>query len=244
MFIPRQNPHFYQHQDKVLEKRFSLLCWNIHKENTLPLFQSKLHELQHTHPSDFLLFQEYKMPKYQPHDLKGHSFAMAANIETKSYIYGLLTASSFGFNTKYTELTHQKEFLVSTKKSVLLTSHSFSDGEDLHLLNIHGINFVSSKAFRKELEKIKSILSSCTGAMVVCGDFNNWSKKRINALEDFQKELSLHKAMIEEKHHIKQVFSKPIDHIFYKGIKLIKAEAIDTRKISDHNPIYAAFEQL
>jgi len=169
---------------------------------------------------------------------------MAANIETKSYIYGLLTASSFGFNTKYTELTHQKEFLVSTKKSVLLTSHSFSDGEDLHLLNIHGINFVSSKAFRKELEKIKSILSSCTGAMVVCGDFNNWSKKRINALEDFQKELSLHKAMIEEKHHIKQVFSKPIDHIFYKGIKLIKAEAIDTRKISDHNPIYAAFEQL
>ncbi len=184
------------------------------------------------------------MPKHQSHDLRALSFAMAANIETKRYIYGLMTASYSGFDTKHIALTHQKEFLISTRKSTLLTSHSFSNGEPLHLLNMHGINFVSSKIFSKELEKIKAILTSCSGALIVSGDFNNWSKNRIKALEEFQAELSLHKAVVQESHHIKHVFSKPIDHIFYRGLKLIKAEAIDTKKVSDHNPIHAVFEQL
>ncbi len=244
MFVPRKNPHFYQHQDKSVDSKFSLICWNIHKENLQPDFKSKLHELLHTHPSDFLLFQEYKMSKHQSHDLSAYSFAMAANIETRRYIYGLMTASYCGFDTKHIALTHQREFLISTRKSTLLTSHSFSNGERFHLLNMHGINFVSSRAFSKELEKIKSILSSCSGALVVSGDFNNWSKKRIKTLEEFQTELALHKAVIEQGHHIKHVFSKPIDHIFYRGLKLIKAEAIDTKSISDHNPIHAVFEQL
>ncbi len=244
MFVPRHNPHFYQHQDKAVKPRFSLLSWNIHKENTRPEFKSKLHELLHTHASDFLLFQEYKMPKHQGNDLGALSFAMAANIETKRYTYGIVTASTFGFDTKHIELTTEKEFLISTRKSTLLTSHSFANGEVLHLLNMHGINFVSSKVFNKELEKIKLILTTCEGAMIVSGDFNNWSKKRVEALEEFQTELSLHKAVIEEAHHIKHVFSKPIDHIFYRGLRLIKAEAIDTRSISDHNPIHATFEQM
>ena len=244
MFVPRQNPHFYQHQSKAVGSTFSLLCWNIHKENLHPLFQSKLHEILRTHPSDFLLFQEYKMPKHQAHGLKALSYAMAANIETKQHIYGLLTASSSGFDTKHIELTLQKEFIISTRKSALLTSHSFSDGETLHLLNIHGINFVSLKAFSKELEKLRSILCVYSGAMIVCGDFNNWSKKRIKVLEGFQKELSLEKAVIENEHHIKQVFFKPIDHIFYRGLKLLRAEAINTKRISDHNPIQATFKRL
>ena len=155
-----------------------------------------------------------------------------------------MTASSFGFDAKHIGLTHQKEFLISTRKSTLLTSHSFSNGEVLHLLNMHGINFVSSKVFEKELEKIKLVLTTYTGAMIVSGDFNNWSKKRIKALEEFQTELSLQKAEIEGGHHIKHVFAKPIDHIFYRDLKLIKAEAIDTKNISDHNPIHATFERL
>lgn len=243
MFIPRQNPYFYQHQNKRVAPRFSLLCWNIHKENLQPIFQSKLHELLHTHPSDFLLFQEYKIAKQKPHDFGGLSYAMAANIETKQYIYGLLTASSFGFTTKHTTLTRQKEFMISTRKSTLLTSHSFADGEPLHLMNMHGINFTSSKAFNKELERVKAMLFGCSGAIIVSGDFNNWNQKRIKALEKFQNDLNLQKAIVEKGHHIKHIFSKPIDHIFYKGLKLIKAEAIDTKEISDHNPIHVTFEK-
>jgi len=244
MLIPRHNPHFYQHQKKPIGKTFSLLCWNIHKENLTPLFHTKLHELLHTNPSDFLLFQEYKMSKHPPKELKEFSYAMAANIETKEHTYGLLTASNCGFDAKQIELSRQKEFIISTRKSTLLTSHSFTDGDILHIVNMHGINFVSSKAFRKEIDKIQSLIENYEGAMIVSGDFNNWSKKRIKMLEEFQRTLSLKKAVIEEEHHIKQVFSKPIDHIYYRDLNLRMAKAIDTKKISDHNPIHAVFEKL
>lgn len=184
------------------------------------------------------------MPKHQPHDLETFSYAMAANIETKQHIYGLLTASHFGFDATQIKRTQQREFVISTRKSMLLTSHTFSDGELLHIVNMHGINFVSHRSFNSELKKIESLLKSYCGAMIVCGDFNNWSKKRIASLNIFTKTLSLNKASIDEKHHVKHVFSKPIDHIFYRGLKLIKAEAIDTKKISDHNPIHAVFEKI
>jgi len=244
MFTPQQDPHLYQHQKKPLAQTFSMLCWNVHKENMHPRFHVQLHQLLLKYPSDFLLFQEYKMPKHLPHGLKDFSYAMAANMETKRHIYGLLTASSFSFESRYIELTHAKELLFSTKKSMLLTSHPFADGDTVHIVNMHGINFVSFKVFSQELVKIKTVLQSCEDKMIVSGDFNNWSKRRIQALEEFRQSLSLEKALVQEEHHIKRVFSKPIDHIFYRGLKLTRAEAIDTKKVSDHNPIHAVFERL
>lgn len=244
MFAPRQEPHFYQHQNSPVTQTFSMLCWNIHKENLHPHFHLQLHQLLLSHPSDFVLFQEYKMPKHLPHELRDFSYAMAANMETRRHIYGLLTASCFDFASKHIELTHKRELLFSTKKSMLLTSHPFSDGKTLHIVNMHGINFVSYTTFSNELSKIVAVLKNCEGAMIVSGDFNNWSLRRIKALEDFRQSLCLEKALVEQEHHIKRVFSKPIDHIFYRDLKLLRAEAIDTKKVSDHNPIHTVFERL
>jgi endonuclease/exonuclease/phosphatase (EEP) superfamily protein YafD len=244
MFTPQQDPHLYQHQKQPLAQTFSILCWNVHKENMHPRFHVQLHQLLLKYPSDFLLFQEYKMPKHLPHGLKDFSYAMAANMETKRHIYGLITGSNFSFNSRHIELTHTKELLFSTKKSMLLTSHPFTDGGTVHILNMHGINFVSLKAFSKELAKIESVLEKCEGMMIVSGDFNNWSKRRIEALEKFRQTLCLEKALVQQDHHIKRVFAKPIDHIFYRGLKLVRAEAIDTKKVSDHNPIHAVFKRF
>ena len=109
------------------------------------------------------------------------------------------------------------------------------------MVNLHAINFVSLKSFTLELEKIKRELLQYSGAMIIGGDFNNWSTKRVKVLNAFQQDLSLEKADIDDYHHIKHIFSKPLDHVFYRGVKLLKAEAIDTKKVSDHNPIYATF---
>jgi endonuclease/exonuclease/phosphatase (EEP) superfamily protein YafD len=244
MFVPRQDPHCYQHQHTTVTQTFSMLCWNIHKENLHPRFDLQLDQLLLSYPSDFLIFQEYKMPKQLLSGLKGFSYAMAPNIETRRHLYGLLTASRFCFASKHIELTHKKELLFSTKKSMLLTSHPFLNGGTLHVVNMHGINFVSFKVFRQELFKVERLLQSCEGAIIVSGDFNNWSQRRIQALQSFGQGLSLETALVQEAHHIKRVFSKPIDHIFYRGLKLIHAEAINTKKVSDHNPIHAVFERL
>ena len=241
MFVPSIFPQNLEHQAHSLEGKFSLLVWNIHKENQEHLFQEKLTELLQQRPSDFILFQEVKYPKYEPYIFNNYSYALASNIETSKNIFGVLTAAKVAFEKIDSTLTAHREMGLATRKSLLITQHRLNDGNLLYMVNLHAINFVSLKSFTLELEKIKRELLHYDGAMIIGGDFNNWSARRVRILEAFQKELSLEKADIDAYHHIKHVFSKPLDHIFYRGVTLLKAEAIDTKKISDHNPIYATF---
>jgi len=77
--------------------------------------------------------------------------------------------------------------------------------------------------------------------MIVTGDFNTWSKKRIEHLDHSARTIGLEPARFTNSHHIKQRFSKPLDHLYYRGLELTEAEVIDTGKVSDHNPIVATF---
>ena len=244
MFVPSLFPQSLEHQEHSLENEFSLLVWNIHKENQEHSFQEKLTELLQKRPSDFVLFQEVKYPKSSPYTFENYSYAIASNIETSKNIFGVLTAAKVAFEKIDSNLTTHREMGLATRKSLLITRHRLSSGKQLHMVNLHAINFVSLKSFTLELEKIKRDLLQYKGPMIIGGDFNNWSTKRVKVLEAFQKELSLQKADIDAYHHIKHIFSKPLDHIFYRGVTLIKAEAIDTKKVSDHNPIYAKFQTL
>ena len=244
MFIPRIFPQKLEHQEHSLPEQFSMLVWNIHKENQQSTFQEKLAEILHKRPSDFILFQEVKYPKEASYSFENYSYAIASNIETSKNIFGVLTAAKVAFEKIDTTLSTKREMGIATCKSQLISQHRLSNGKLLYMVNLHAINFVSLKSFTLELEKIKRELQHYSGAMIIGGDFNNWSTKRVKVLEAFQKDLTLEKADIDAYHHIKHVFSKPLDHIFYRGITLLKAEAIDTKKVSDHNPIYAQFQTL
>ena len=245
MFVPNYFPSKLQHQEKMLPNTFSLLVWNIHKENQTPIFRTTLHSLLEKYPSDFLLFQEVKHPKNELYALEDYSYALASNIETSKNIFGVTTAAKVQFKSINTSVSSNRELGgFATHKSLLITEHKTQDGTHLYIVNLHAINFVSLKSFTLELAKIERTLHTYSGPMIIGGDFNNWSERRVKALEHFQKKLNLQKATVEAPHHIKTVFSKPLDHIFYRGVTFLKAEAINTKKISDHNPIYATFTTL
>ncbi len=242
MFIPKQTPKKFIHKSNVLPCKFSLLVWNIHKENQTKNFEKSFSSLMQTNPSDILMFQEVKYPKQNSFAFEKYSYVLGANIETKQNIFGVLTAAKCSFHNITTSLSTKKELGFSSHKSFLITQHQLCNGQTLYLANIHAVNFVSDKAFKYELQKIKNLLQTFKGPIIIGGDFNNWNKKRLQFLENFQKELELYKLTVEESHHVKQIFSQTIDHIYYRGIKPLKAVAIDTKKISDHNPIHALFE--
>jgi len=243
MFVPKLFPSKLQHQDKMLNSTFSLLIWNIHKENQEPTFKETLKTVLEKCPSDFLLFQEVKHPKKAAFTFEDYSYALASNIETAQNLFGVTTAAKVQFHSINCSLSNNRELRgLATHKSLLITEHHFSNGTNIYIVNLHAINFVSLKSFTLELAKIEQILQTYSGPMIIGGDFNNWSERRVKVLKNFQKELHLKKATINQPHHIKTIFSKPLDHIFYRGISLIKAEAINTKKVSDHNPIHATFK--
>ncbi len=242
MFTPKKTPKKFRHQKQALASRFSLLVWNVHKENQRKDFAKHFSTLMQKNPSDVLLLQEVKYPKKSDFLFNNYSFALGANIETKQSLFGVLTAAQCSFDDITSSLSTKKELGFISHKSFLISKHKLQNAQTLYLVNIHAVNFVSLKSFAFELEKIKQNLLELDGPLIIGGDFNNWNKKRLKLLENFQKELGLSKLEIEEMHHVKQIFSQAIDHIYYRGIKPLQAVAIDTKNISDHNPIYALFE--
>ncbi|MDD3603529.1 MAG: hypothetical protein PHZ17_09495, partial [Sulfurovum sp.] len=79
------------------------------------------------------------------------------------------------------------------------------------------------------------------GAMIVAGDFNTWNRQRVEYLSEFAKKLSLQMVTFDDESNIKKVFLNSIDYIFYRELNLTCSKVIDTKKISDHNPIIAKF---
>ncbi len=242
MFIPKQIPKKLIHQANTLPCKFSLLVWNIHKENQTKEFTENFSTLMQTYPSDILLLQEVKYPKNRPFFFHQYSFILGTNIETKQNIFGVLTATKSSFESTTTSLSHKKELGFTTHKSFLITQHKICNEKMLYFTNIHAVNFVSHKTFEQELQQIKNHLQTINAPLIIGGDFNNWNKKRLQILKNFQEELGLKKLVVDNTHHVKQIFSQTIDHIYYRGIKPLTAVAIDTKKVSDHNPIYALFE--
>ncbi|WP_297433781.1 endonuclease/exonuclease/phosphatase family protein [Sulfurimonas sp.] len=242
MFIPTESAKNLQHQKNSLACKFSLLVWNIHKENQTDAFQKSFSTLMQNNPSDILLLQEVKYPKKSRFFFQEYSFSLAANIQTQENLFGVLTATKSLFHDSISSLSTKKELGFSTHKSFLISKHQLCDKQTLYLVNIHAINFVPLKTFADELSKIKELLLPIKEPLIVAGDFNNWNKKRLNLLNDFQKELGLCELAFKQQHHVKKIFSHELDHIYYRGLTPLNAAAIETKNISDHNPLYALFE--
>ncbi|MEA3523302.1 MAG: endonuclease/exonuclease/phosphatase family protein [Campylobacterota bacterium] len=242
MLMPITFPKKLEHQDNCLDETFSLLVWNVHKENQEEEFKFFLEKLLEEYPSDFLLLQEVKYPKYIKFMFHNYSYALASNIETTKNIFGVLSACKVSFDKIDNLLSSKKELGFTTHKSALLTKHTLHNTQTLYVLNLHAINFVTHDIFELELSNFKKKLKNYEGAFIIAGDFNSWNCKRMNSLERLKKEFSLQKAKIKNDKHLLQIFSFPIDHIFYRGLELLEANSIDTKGLSDHNPIYAKFK--
>jgi endonuclease/exonuclease/phosphatase (EEP) superfamily protein YafD len=241
MFTPKSNlihPNDYPNRQK---QNFTLLCWNIHKENDTPRFESALKHLKQIHDLDFLVLQEYKFDKKKRIAYEGFNVATVWNIETKRYAYGLLTASKSAITQKQSLLSEKNELLFATKKAMLLTFHTFDDGALLAVVNLHAINFVPFFAFKLQLMQMQNFLQTLDCAVIVCGDFNSWGFKRAAALDAFEKESGFKKALLENERKVKHLFYKPLDRIYYKNLRLSYAKAIDIKGVSDHNPLVASF---
>lgn len=244
MFKAHNNPSTLFHHEKELSSKFSLLVWNIHKENQTEEFKKQLHQFTQKYQTDLLLFQEVKYSKKRPFQLEDYSFALAGNIETKQYIFGVLTATKSSFTQITPTLSTKKELGFISHKSFLISKHKMQNKKELTVLNLHAINFVTTKIFEHELSTIESILSKLDGPLIVAGDFNSWSKKRHKLLKNFQQNLGLKKVEVANEKNVKKIFSHMIDYIYYRELKPLQATAIETKKVSDHNPIYALFELL
>lgn len=227
-----------------LPKVFGLFCWNVYKQTLNKKFEPLMLKLLKQNPADIILLQEAKVAKDIQHYLIPHyPYVCAPNIETKKNYFGVLNASDVKIIKSNAVLSKIKEPLFKTHKSTLVNLYKLDNQKPLLVVNIHAINFRTNQHYGRELNELLNLLLDYDGAMIVAGDFNNWTKTRTTLLQRFVAKLRLQAVELDIFHqkNIKSVFGYSIDNIFYRELKLIEAKTINSGRLSDHIPVYAKF---
>lgn len=241
MFKPLSFIKSLKHQSSELESEFTVLCWNVAKLTLSSSYKELIGSLIEDYNLDILLLQEVKKSLSHELDLNNYSYVLSPNIQTKRHVFGVLSAFKTSCEGELSLLTKKRELKIATHKVSLITHHKLPNDKTLLVVNLHAINFVHSSDFRDELNHIHSNINSHNGAMIVAGDFNTWSLKRVQLLKEFTDALSLKVVEYDDEKHLKKIFKNSIDYIFYRDLELEYSEVINSEKISDHNPIIAKF---
>lgn len=222
-----------------------MICWNVYKNNLVqPAFQPYLRSLIGVKKVDLLLFQEANFKSDKTCILSEFAIDAAANLEFGGKFYGVLTASMTESQKSQAFLSQGKESLIGPHKSLLLSQFSFKDGTKLLVLNVHAINFRENQRYGIEVDNFLQYVKGHQGPMIIAGDFNSWNKKRMKKLLEMQELLSLHAISFREKGKIKSFMGYPLDYIFYRGLELLDSAVIDSKQLSDHNPLFAQFRKV
>ncbi|WP_404413093.1 endonuclease/exonuclease/phosphatase family protein [Serratia aquatilis] len=134
----------------------------------------------------------------------------------------------------------EREPLLRLSKSALITVYPLYSDQLLMVVNIHAVNFsLGVDVYSKQLGPIGEQIASHKGPVIMAGDFNAWSRKRINALYQFAGDMCLHEVNFPHDHRSK-AFGRPLDFIFYRNLGVAQASVLVT-KASDHNPLLVEF---
>ena len=221
------------------EQRINVLVWNIYKQNR-DNWKNELAELSQS--AQLVLLQEASMtPDLQQWiDQQGWFGSQVDAFKAFDATAGVLNLSLDTPNLAcaYTEL----EPWLRLPKSALYATYPLSDGSELAVVNIHAVNFTyGTEEYHRQLSTLVEELLSHEGPIIVAGDFNSWSESRLQVMKKALDRVGLLEAAYDIDNRTQFITGLPLDHIFYRGLELIKAEA-PISSASDHNPILVSFK--
>lgn len=227
-------------ENKIIPSDFGILCWNVHKENLKPEFDTMIRNWIRQFDIDILMFQEAVFPGNLD-SVAGLSYAAAANIKIRQVLFGVLTAATADIHTKTDVMSLARETMLATRKNVLMTRYWLGSGDLLLVVNVHAMNFTSRAWYEWEFSRLVKTLQHHTGPMIVAGDFNCWNRSRLGIIKDLARCLGLKQARPDRSHLVKQFFGFKLDRIYFRQLTLRHMDALENRIFSDHNPLLARF---
>jgi len=216
-----------------------LLNWNVHKNNHHYKWLQDFKDMLSAYQPDIITFQEYQTMSARSIIDKHEEYAYGffPNIAYKHHMFGLLTACKSDLHQFSSLFTCDVEPLIKTPKVSFITEYMLESGERLMLINVHMINFVKIRKFRAQVKQIEDICQGHVGPLILTGDFNTWSKKRMRLIEHLCEHVGLEAVRFEKKDHQKALMAQPLDHIYYRGFVQEEAFILKEIETSDHKPM-------
>jgi len=233
-----------------LPASITVVNWNSEKGKH-PEFAKDLTDLlQHEQP-DIVFLQEAKTDLFEPERMGGY-FA-----EAWSYPWpggksvGVVTLSRVPPVRIEPVPAKHGEFGGAAPKVSLVTEYPLPNGETLLAVNVHLLNFQrwSVKKIKAQLKDLKSIMANHSGPILMAGDFNTWSRKRLELVKKITREVKLNEVIDFPQGRTtggsrysfwNDVFGVdadlPLDRVFFFGLHPRSARVLDYAT-SDHRPI-------
>lgn len=138
-------------------------------------------------------------------------------------------------------LSPHAEPVIHTQKLLLTTLYPLkNNSEQLLVLNMHAINFVSVQKYVEQLDQLAAALLPHTGPVILAGDFNTWNPARLEHFQDVASAAGLTEAVMRRQSKLAHM-NQHLDHVFYRGLTLRSVESLPHYQSSDHAPITATF---
>lgn len=232
-------------RSQLPSRRFKFLVWNLHKgtEDTF-----KIEYMSLGFDRDIIMNQEVFLDenmmdtfRYMPQFL----FTTATSFFSGKEKIRTGVANISTVKPEYTDFlrTEILEPVVNSPKVLLINSYPIRfSNKKLTVVNIHGINFVSNKSFRHELNRIYERIKDIPAPLVFAGDFNTWNDERIALLTEYSKKLGLLEAKFFPDNRM-SFNGHPLDHFLHTpDLKVIRARVDGFYKGSDHKPLQVEVE--
>ena len=135
-------------------------------------------------------------------------------------------------------LSHQEPWLRTPKATSISRYTLDSEEQTLLVINLHGVNFaLGNESLSRQLRDASSLLEHHQGPVIFSGDFNTWSKQRMDMVSAHMLEKGMRPLTFPQDHRV-QFFGQALDHIFVRGLRVVNTGS-DSVESSDHNPIFA-----
>jgi len=231
-----------------LSSPFSLLNWNIHKQQN-PEWSAKLNEW--ASQAELITLQEAKYDQALIDFSQQQHLTYFQNIafNYKDERYGVNTFSRVqatqACGTRFSEpWTMVPKTGIATiypiTHSSPVDSTLIGSQPSLLLINLHGVNFtLTAKPLKAQVMPYLQLIKQHKGPVLISGDFNTWSEDRTTEIIDTLVNAGFNETQFTKDQRL-IVFGLPLDHVFYRGLTLIKAQSISTIA-SDHSPQLVTF---
>jgi endonuclease/exonuclease/phosphatase (EEP) superfamily protein YafD len=138
-------------------------------------------------------------------------------------------------------MTRDVEPFLRTPKMLLATTYPLTGYKDeLLVVNIHAINFVTLAKYSRQLTQMVEAVGDHKGPVILAGDFNTWNSARFKGLREAVKNMGLKEIPLTRKGRLAHL-NKDLDHVFFRGLDVVKTEVLMGVKSSDHYPIVVEF---
>ncbi|MGV6988989.1 endonuclease/exonuclease/phosphatase family protein [Testudinibacter sp. P80/BLE/0925] len=225
------------HGELQAKARYKMLVWNLHKGEDEG-WQQRLSA--YADKADFVLLQEASQQNQIDRLLSQKKWfgIHAGTFAYRENMSGVMLLSTFA-PQRYC-VGSEAEPWIRIPKIAEAATYPLNADRTLLVINLHLVNFEWNPLnYSRQLRGLFHLVSQHQGPIILAGDFNSWSERRLNLIQQLARQYGLNEVRFSPDERMR-FLGNPLDHIFVRGIRLFNSWTEQTAA-SDHNPLFIEF---